>query len=175
MASSSSTSTTLTRFRPAILAVTALAASVGIYYAVQYTRKPHKSSPRPLRRSNAVHRPNPRRRASERSRGTREPLFIDPSETDDPVAFGYRTEDGRTFSGSNVSDENEPLSIVQRNGLDERELDRFQHQRLVYLSYRSILRLMAAGDDGHQLLGSETDPTLAGRAFRQRIGTLDIG
>ena len=67
-----SSNLSLTRYRPAILVLTALAAGYTIYYVHRnfYSLKP--SSPRPLVRRNAVHRRPYRRRDRQRSLDTRD-------------------------------------------------------------------------------------------------------
>ncbi|MCJ1257410.1 hypothetical protein MMC24_005235 [Lignoscripta atroalba] len=60
--SSSAAASSLARYRPAILALTALAAGCGVYYIQRDLWSSGNSASQVLRRSNAVHRPNGRRR-----------------------------------------------------------------------------------------------------------------
>ena len=60
--SASNSSSALARYRPAILAVAALAAGCSIYYIHSNFWSDHRPTPRSLRRRNALHRPNARRR-----------------------------------------------------------------------------------------------------------------
>lgn len=63
MASSvSNSSSSLARYRPAILTLTALAVGFSIYYIHSNFWSDHRPTPRSLRRRNALHRPNARRR-----------------------------------------------------------------------------------------------------------------
>ncbi len=70
MASASSTTTsTLSRYRPAILALTLLGAAASIYYIHgSYFSFDDQPLEHPLRRRNALHRPNGRRRGGEQQR-----------------------------------------------------------------------------------------------------------
>ena len=58
-------STTLARYRPAILALTVVAAGYSIYYIHNIIWSSHETSNSKLRRRNAIHRSNPRRHNQE--------------------------------------------------------------------------------------------------------------
>ena len=98
-ASSSAASSTLSRFRATILAVTALAAVYGIYYLHSTTvRDAETTSPTAtggLHRSNAIHR---RRRRSTATRQDTTSIFVDdPGENDEDAQIVARTlTDGET-------------------------------------------------------------------------------
>ena len=94
MSASSSTASSLSRSRAAVLAVATLAAAFGSYY-VYRSSAPPDAHPTGLHRSNAVHRRRRRNTATASDDATS--LFVDSSENDeDAQVVARQLADGET-------------------------------------------------------------------------------
>ncbi|MCJ1400538.1 hypothetical protein MMC11_003744 [Xylographa trunciseda] len=112
----SSSNSSLTRYRPAILVLTALAAGYTIYYVHSNFYSSKSSSSHPLVRRNAVHRRTQRRRDRQRSSDTRDTRRI--------VSSGEALEEFRSYEideRHRLVLDNPTVTIPLRQGLQSPE------------------------------------------------------
>ena len=106
-ASTSGSSSSLTRYRPAILLVTALAAGYSIYYVHNNIWSTKSSPPQPLGRRNAVHRRHHRRRIGDQRQGTTVITVI----TSERALELYRSAGARNYGEFTIEIDGRVISI----------------------------------------------------------------
>ena len=103
-----SSASSLARYRPAVLALTALAAGCCVYYIHNSVSESNSPSPQTLRRRNAVHRPNTHRETRQRSPAR-------PTQAEEGDTVGIPPHDASSTQQINPQEERDTAALPSAN------------------------------------------------------------